>query len=158
MDKISILFVCLGNICRSPSAEAVFKAIIKEKGVEDKFYVDSAGTAGYNAGSPADSRSIAAGKRRGYNLDSISRQFYPSQDFDKFDHIIVMDSANLRDLKRLAETESELSKISMMMEYSTKFDNIDVPDPYYLGLDGFEQVLDILEDSCLFLYKFFTKS
>jgi protein-tyrosine phosphatase len=143
-----ILFVCLGNICRSPSAEAVFNSLIEKNGLEDDFQCDSAGTAAYHAGEPADYRMRQIAKKRAYNLTSISRAVDPEKDFDRFDLIIGMDRQNISDLKSMARNDNDRRKIHLMTDFSKnkKFDS--VPDPYYGGASGFELVLDILEDAC----------
>ncbi len=147
MSKKSILFVCLGNICRSPSAEAVMKAKLREYGLENKYEVDSAGITGYHAGDPADSRMRIHAQKRNYDLTSISRQFIIG-DFDRFDCIIGMDDQNMSDLRELAVSNDDLKKLSRMTDYCTNFTNDSVPDPYYGGASGFELVLDLLEDAC----------
>jgi protein-tyrosine phosphatase len=143
-----VLFVCLGNICRSPSAEAVFNAVIKKNGLEHEISCDSAGTAAYHEGEPADHRMKQFARKRGYELTSISRPVNPSADFDRFDYIVGMDRMNVRDLKSMARSESDKKKVSLMSEYCTHSKNDSVPDPYYGGASGFELVLDILEDAC----------
>ena len=148
MEKKKILFVCLGNICRSPSAEAVFKGIIKNNGLANQFEVDSAGTSGWHAGESADQRMQSHAVKRGYNLTSLSRKFNPHTDFDHFDMIIGMDDSNIQNLKRMARNGQDLKKIYKMTDFSRKFDYDEVPDPYYGGSSGFELVLDLLEDSC----------
>lgn len=148
-----ILFVCLGNICRSPSAEAVFNAMIGRDGLVKELQCDSAGTAAYHVGERADYRMRQFGLKRGYNLTSISRAFDPKNDFDRFDYIIGMDRQNVCDLKNVARNESERKKIHLMTDFciSKKYDS--VPDPYYGGDAGFELVLDILEEACAGLIK-----
>lgn len=148
-----VIFVCLGNICRSPSGEAVFNKIVESNSKEDNFYVDSAGTSAYHAGEKADTRMISHGVKRGYNFISRSRQFI-RDDFNNFDIIIAMDSSNYKDILGLDSGNKYKSKVFMMTDFSTNFKGQDVPDPYYGGADGFEIVLDILEDSCLGLYKY----
>jgi protein-tyrosine phosphatase len=145
--KKRILFVCLGNICRSPSAEAVFKAQVARAGLSRDFEIDSAGTGPWHAGKPADRRMQQHAMKRGYDLTSIARQFNPSVDFDHFDMIIAMDDENVRDLRQLARDEQDLLKISKMTEFSKIYNYKFVPDPYYGGEDGFELVLDLLEDA-----------
>jgi len=143
-----VLFVCLGNICRSPSAEAVFNSLIEKYELAGKVQCDSAGTAAYHAGEPADYRMRQFGKKRGYNLTSISRPFNALLDFDHFDFIIGMDRQNVRDLKACVRNESDLRKIYLMTDFCVKSKYDSVPDPYYGGAAGFELVLDILEDAC----------
>ena len=143
-----ILFVCLGNICRSPSAEAVMNALIRQQGLEEDIICDSAGILDYHAGEPADQRMQAHAIKRGYLLNSISRPINPDIDFDKFDMIIGMDNQNIKDLKSLARTPDDRNKIYMMTDFCWNHDYKQIPDPYYGGEQGFEFVLDILEDAC----------
>ena len=146
--KKRILFVCLGNICRSPSAEAIMKYYVKERGLEEQYYIDSAGISGYHSGDPADRRMQSHAIRRGYDLTSLSRKFYPDADFSDFDMIIGMDDQNIRDLQRMATSEEEKNKIFKMTDFCQRFSYRDsVPDPYYGGDSGFELVLDLLEDA-----------
>ncbi len=152
--KKKILFVCLGNICRSPSAEAVFNAYIKKKGVEEIFEIDSAGTSDYHEGESADQRMQEHAKKRGYNLTSISRPFEPSEDFDNFDLIVAMDDQNYYDLKDKARTLADEQKIVKMADYTSRFNFDHVPDPYFGGSEGFEIVLDLLEDASEGLYEY----
>lgn len=153
MIKKKILFVCLGNICRSPSAEAVFKKLVENKGLAKQFEIDSAGTYAYHAGESADARMMQHASKRNYQLTSISRAFDPQRDFDYFDLIIAMDKDNLYNLRQFARSKEDLKKLSMMTDYSTKFNYDHVPDPYYGGSAGFELVLDLLEDAGEGLYK-----
>ena len=146
--KKSLLFVCLGNICRSPSAEAIFKSMVDREGLGNEIEVDSAGILGVHSGDKADSRMRSHASKRGYSLESISRKFNPTIDFDKFDLIIGMDDENIADLKRMARSESDLQKIHKMTDFSVKFNYSVVPDPYYGGDKGFELVIDLLEDAC----------
>lgn len=148
-----ILFVCLGNICRSSSAEGVMNRLIKEAGRENEFVIDSAGILSYHQGELPDSRMRAHASRRGYNLTHRSRPVR-TEDFYNFDLIIGMDDRNIDDLKDRAPSPAECSKIHRMTEYCTKFTYADhVPDPYYSGAEGFEYVLDLLEDACAGLLK-----
>lgn len=142
-----ILFVCLGNICRSPSAEAVMETLVDEAGLGDKIFCDSAGTYGYHAGEPADSRMRQHAAKRGYDLTSISRALVRA-DFDKFDYIIGMDSKNMSDISKLDFNNQCGDKLYRMTDFCTEIETDAVPDPYYGGADGFEDVLDILEDAC----------
>ena len=145
--KKRILFVCSGNICRSPSAEAIFQNIVANKGLEWQFEIDSAGTGPWHVGEPADNRMRRHARKRGYNLTSIARQFNPAVDFDRFDHIIAMDDENVRSLRSVARNENDLAKISKMTQYSKAFNYKNVPDPYYGGDEGFELVIDLIEDA-----------
>lgn len=145
--EYKILFVCLGNICRSPSAEAVMKKLVKDAGLEKSFFIDSAGIMGYHEGERADDRMRGHAARRGYVLDSISRPVR-TQDFYDFDLIIGMDDRNVDDLKQKAPDLESVAKIHQMTEYSRNKLYDHVPDPYYGGASGFELVLDLLEDAC----------
>lgn len=147
MEKYKVLFVCLGNICRSPSAEAVMKKLVKDAGLEKSIYIDSAGIMGYHEGERADERMRGHAARRGYTLDSISRPVR-MQDFYDFDLIVGMDDRNIDDLKRKAPDLESVAKIHQMTEYSRNKLYDYIPDPYYGGASGFELVLDLLEDAC----------
>ncbi len=150
-----ILFVCLGNICRSPGAEAVMKALVKQEGREGEFFIDSAGLYSGHAGALPDERMRRAAAKRGYCLDSRARTFYPSADFPAFDMIIGMDDQNIAALKRLAENDEERAKICRMTDFCRKPTSYSsVPDPYYEGPEGFELVLDLLEDAVAGLYQY----
>ncbi len=155
MKKYRILFVCLGNICRSPSAEAVFRAYVKKAGKEDLFEIDSAGTSDWHEGERADKRMQKHAVKRGYNLTGRSRPFRSQTDFDRFDLIVAMDDNNYHNLKDQARSIEEENRIVKMTDFSSQFNYDHVPDPYYGGDDGFEVVLDILEDASEGLYKEF---
>lgn len=148
MDKTRILFVCLGNICRSPSAEAVMKSLVQKEGFGDFFEIDSAGIVDAHEGEPADARMKRHAIIRGYHLTSISRPVNPQHDFRHFDMIIGMDDQNISDLMRLAPDETAKKKIFKMTDFSHSGHYGIVPDPYYGGDQGFEMVLDILEEAC----------
>jgi len=148
MNQKKILFVCMGNICRSPSAEAVFAGMIKNRGLAKQFKIDSAGTLAYHVGEGADKRMKSHALKRGYQLTSISRKFNRDNDFDNFDLIIGMDNENIQTLKSKARNEDDLQKICKMTDFRQKWDYDEIPDPYYGGEEGFELVLDLLEDSC----------
>jgi protein-tyrosine phosphatase len=142
MAPTRILFVCLGNICRSPAAEGVFQHLLTEAGLDDRFALDSAGTGAWHEGQPADRRMRQAAARRGIELRSIARQVAPS-DFERFDLIFAMDGSNLRDLEALAPAEHR-HKIRLFRELDPEAPGDDVPDPYYGHADGFDEVLDIV--------------
>jgi protein-tyrosine phosphatase len=143
-----VLFVCLGNICRSPAAEGIFKYITETRGLAGRFKIDSAGTHAYHVGEPADKRMQLHAIKRGYKLTSISRKFNPNTDFDYFDLIIGMDDENIRNLKIKARNDADMMKIHKMTDYRKSFKYEEIPDPYYGGAEGFELVIDLLEDSC----------
>ncbi|KAK6936181.1 Phosphotyrosine protein phosphatase I [Dillenia turbinata] len=151
----SVLFVCLGNICRSPAAEGVFRDLVKKRGIDSNFNIDSAGTIGYHEGDQADPRMRGAARRRGIEITSISRPIRPS-DFIEFDLILAMDQQNRDDILRAFERwkfrealpEDAYKKVRLMCSYCKKHDETEVPDPYYGGPQGFEKVLDLLEDAC----------
>lgn len=147
MKEYKILFVCLGNICRSPAAEGILKRMVREQRLEDKISVDSAGTSGYHDGDLPDHRMRQHGARRGYKFDSLSRRF-TSRDFDRFDVILAMDDSNYHNIMRLAPDLESEKKVYRMVDFSNQFGHDHIPDPYYSGADGFELVLDLLEDAC----------
>ena len=143
-----VLFVCLGNICRSPAAEAIFKQKIKDRDLENLFFVDSAGTGGWHVGNLADPRMRETASLRGVELTSRSRQI-DENDLYEFDHILVMDKDNLHAVKSLTPDplNSCTSKIKLILSYSKDSKLEEVPDPYYGGQDGFDKVLDLLDDA-----------
>ncbi|KAL8158496.1 hypothetical protein V2J09_000033 [Rumex salicifolius] len=162
----SVLFVCLGNICRSPAAEGVFRDLVNKKGFDSQFTIDSAGTIDYHEvqflslflsgqGNPADSRMRLSAKRRGVEITSISRPIRPS-DFNEFDLILAMDKQNRADIlkafsgwkKRHNLPDEASKKVKLMCSYCKRHDEEEVPDPYYGGAQGFEKVLDLLDDAC----------
>lgn len=146
-EKLRLLFVCLGNICRSPSAEGVMKKLVKESGLEHEIEIDSAGILSIHQGELPDPRMRKHASDRGYLLDSRSRPVKIA-DFYNFDLIIGMDDQNIQDLKKLAPDLESSSKIHRMSEYLITHVYDHIPDPYYGGAEGFELVLDLLEDAC----------
>ena len=147
-NKITrILFVCLGNICRSPAADGIMHHLVAEDGSGDFIEIDSAGTYGGHAGELPDPRMRSAASARGYKLTHRSRKFR-EEDFLEFDRIIVMDDYNYETVHRLAPSRAHAEKIYRMSEFFTRRDYDHVPDPYYEGRDGFELVLDMLEEGC----------
>lgn len=147
-----LLFVCLGNICRSPAAEAVMQRQVEQAGCADRFEIDSAGTYGGHAGEGADPRMQRAAAKRGYRLTSRSRRIRV-EDFERFDRIIVMDDVNYEQVHRMAPDRESAQKIYRMVEFCRHHQATYVPDPYYEGAEGFEIVLDLLEDACQGLYE-----
>lgn len=155
--KKKILFVCLGNICRSPAAQTIFQTFVDEKGMKNDFQVDSAGLYGGHAGELPDSRMRSHAYRRGYRLDHRSRQVKMS-DFDDFDLIVAMDDNNYYNLRDLAPTFEAQNKIVRMIDFVKGYPQYHfVPDPYYEGSEGFELVLDLLEDGCRNLLEHLTE-
>ncbi len=148
MKKISVLFVCLGNICRSPAAEAIFISLLKNKGLTDGFIVDSAGTGSWHVGKKADSRMRSAAERRDIDILTRARQI-TSKDFDEFNYILAMDDSNFRNIQDLRNRTSstDFASIKKIQEFRSVFDEQEVPDPFFGGDEGFDYVLDILEDS-----------
>ncbi|MGM9804205.1 MAG: low molecular weight protein-tyrosine-phosphatase [Muribaculaceae bacterium] len=146
--KIKVLMVCLGNICRSPAAQGVLQAMVDARGLTEHFVIDSAGTYGGHAGDLPDARMRRHASRRGYNLTHRARRV-TSSDFEEFHYIVAMDEGNRRTLTQMAATVEECNKIVMMGKFIKRYPHYDyVPDPYYEGAEGFELVLDLLEDSC----------
>ena len=148
MNKISVLFVCLGNICRSPAAEAIFINLLENKRLTDGFIVDSAGTGSWHIGKKADFRMRIAAERRDINILSRARQII-SKDFEKFNYIIAMDDSNFRNIQDLKNRTSstDCASIKKIQNFRLVFNEQEVPDPYFGGDEGFDKVLDILEDS-----------
>ncbi len=146
-EKTKILFVCLGNICRSPLAEGVFRHKVRERGMEERFEIDSAGTASYHVGSPPDARSTRVARARGIELNGCARQLTP-QDLHRFDYVIAMDGENLGDVQRLHSRAGGSARVHRLREWDPRPNGLDVPDPYYGGPRGFEEVHDIVDRSC----------
>lgn len=141
-----VLFVCAGNICRSPTAEGIFRKRIFEAGLAERVTVDSAGTHGYHVGEPPDPRTQAAAASRGYDLSSLRARKFERADFSSFDLILAMDEDNYAFLARICQP-SEDHKLKLMMDYAVRFREHEVPDPYYGGPGGFERVIDMIEDA-----------
>jgi protein-tyrosine phosphatase len=142
-----LLFVCLGNICRSPAAEGMFLHLLERRDLTAAFEVDSAGTGGWHVGKPADPRMRAAAQRRGIQLPSRARRI-ETDDLQRFDHILTMDAENLAAVRDLAGRRTVRARIAPLTRHCRRFTIAEVPDPYYGGEEGFEQVLDLLEDAC----------
>lgn len=141
-----ILFVCMGNICRSPSAEGVFRKLVRERLPDVDLEIDSAGTHGYHTGSPPDRRSIQAAARRGIDLSGLRARTVTHEDFERFDLILAMDRDNLALLEQRAPA-THRGRIRLIMEFAPGSGAREVPDPYYGGANGFEEVLDLLEEA-----------
>ena len=144
-EKISVLFVCMGNICRSPTAEGVFRHFVNEAGLADQIKTDSAGTHAYHVGEPPDRRATAAAERRGVSLAGIRARRVSDADFERFNYIIAMDEDNQMRLLDQAPEEHH-SKVRLFLSFSSE-DESEVPDPYYGGSAGFERVLDLVESA-----------
>jgi protein-tyrosine phosphatase len=147
---LKLLFVCLGNICRSPTAEGVMRDLVAREGLEDEIEIDSAGTGAWHVGSAPDSRATAAARGRGVTLDGQARKVTPA-DFEEFDLILAMDGSNLNDLRQLAEGEQQRAKVRLLREFDPASEggsDLDVPDPYYGGERGFEDVFDFVRAAC----------
>ncbi|MBE9227013.1 low molecular weight phosphotyrosine protein phosphatase [Phormidium sp. LEGE 05292] len=142
-----LLFVCLGNICRSPSAENIMKHLVNQAGLSKEIICDSAGTSSYHVGSPPDRRMSVAAKLKGIQLVGEARQFQRS-DFEKFDLILAMDKENYRDILAIDRSRQYQDKVKLMCDFCTRHNLKEVPDPYYGGPEGFNQVIDLLLDAC----------
>lgn len=148
-EPVKLLFVCLGNICRSPTAEGVMRHLVEQAGLADGFDLDSAGTGSWHIGDSPDGRSTAAAAARGITLDGRARSV-DGGDFEHYDLILAMDAYNLRDLQAIAPTDEAEAKVRMLRAFDpiSTPDDYDVPDPYYGGPDGFDHVIDLVEAAC----------
>ena len=147
MVKKRILFVCMGNICRSPAVEAIMEKVIADKNLTAKIEVDSAGTIDYHCGEFADSRMIESAESKGYKIDSIARQFDSTIDFTKFDYIVTMDDENFEDISSMDIQNEYHNKLFKVVDFCKTYNLDEIPDPYFSGQAGFEHVLEILEDA-----------
>src|SRR5271157_2363721 len=145
---IRVCFVCLGNICRSPTAEGVFRRLVSTANLSQKFEIDSAGTGTYHVGESPDARDRTVARRRGYDLTGTARQFQRS-DFARFDYVLAADDNNLRALRKLAPSDEARCRVHLLREFdATAAPGAEVPDPYYGGPAGFDEVIDICERAC----------
>jgi len=144
---IKVLFVCTGNICRSPTAEGVFRRMVDEAGLAGRISADSAGTEGFHAGESPDPRAAEAARGRGYPIDDLRARQVRARDFESFDLILAMDRGHLGQLRRQCPPE-RIGRVKLFLEYAPWAGSSDVPDPYYGGPDGFARVLDLIEAGC----------
>ena len=152
----SVLFVCMGNICRSPTAEGVFRHHAEQAGLIESLHIDSAGTHAYHVGEPADHRAQAAAERRGISLEGIYARRVKSDDYERFDYILAMDEDNLARLRRDSPEEHQ-RKLRLFLEFAETHER-EVPDPYYGGTAGFEHVLDLVEEASRGLLEALTRT
>ena len=143
---IKVLFVCMGNICRSPTAHGVFQSLVEKEGLRSAIQVDSAGTHSYHIGSPPDLRSQATAQSRGIDLAGLCARRFVTTDFTEFDYLLGMDHANLADMLAIKPDDETRARVKLMLEYADKFEQLEVPDPYF-GEDGFDLVFDMIDDA-----------
>jgi protein-tyrosine phosphatase len=143
-SRVKVLFVCLGNICRSPTAEAVLRALAASEARDLMIEIDSAGTAGYHIGAPPDARAQAAARRRGYEMAALRARIVEAEDFEQFDLLLAMDRDNLAALRARAPAARH-ARVRLFLEFAPETGTAEVPDPYYGGANGFEEVLDLVE-------------
>jgi len=143
---VKVLFVCLGNICRSPTAEGVFRRLVEEQGLDDRIQIDSAGTHAYHVGSPPDHRAQAAALQRGIDMSGLRGRQVDEGDFYMFDYVLAMDKSNEYNLLAISPPDHDAT-MCLFMEYAESWSDDEVPDPYYGGDAGFERVLDMIEDA-----------
>ncbi|WP_020394529.1 low molecular weight protein-tyrosine-phosphatase [Thiolinea disciformis] len=147
MAAVSVLFVCMGNICRSPTAQGVFEALVRQRGWLEQIQIDSAGTHAYHIGSSPDERSQAAALERGVDLSQQRARQVRSADFEQFNYILAMDRQNFQALQALAANSEQRQRVYLMMDFAQRWQEREVPDPYYGGAQGFQRVLDMVEDA-----------
>ncbi|MFT5085537.1 MAG: protein-tyrosine phosphatase [Lentisphaeria bacterium] len=157
MKPTRVLFVCLGNICRSPTAHGVFEHMVSQEGLSHVINTDSAGTAHWHEGKAPDSRTVAAAKRRGYDLSHLRGRQCKAEDFAGFDYILAMDNHNLSELEQLSPLQYP-GHLGLFLEFATQAQVREVPDPYYGGSDGFNYVVDLVEDACRGLLGYIRKT
>lgn len=152
MKNYSVIFVCLGNICRSPTAEGMFRQVVAQARLHERIRIDSAGTHAYHVGEPPDARAQQVAARRGVDLSALRGRQLTKADLDEFDFVLAMDRSNLADIQTLAG-DHQREKITLFMDFGDRFDEPEVPDPYYGGAKGFEQMLDLITDAAQGLLK-----
>ena len=146
MKPTKVLFVCLGNICRSPTAEGVFQKMVDNAGLSHSIIVDSAGTSGWHINEPPDMRSAAAAAKAGYDLSALRGRKFIREDFENFDYILAMDESNLAEMEAL-KPQDYTGHLGLFLEFAESYDEAEVPDPYYGGGEGFTFVLQLIEDA-----------
>lgn len=151
-EKIGVIFICMGNICRSPTAEAVFRHYVEVEGLADVIHIDSAGTHDYHIGEPPDSRTQRVAKQRGFDMSGLRGRQVEAGDFARFDYVLAMDEANLSILQILRPRDAQ-SHLGLFLAFAERHKEREVPDPYFGGADGFEHVLDLVEDASRGLLK-----
>jgi protein-tyrosine phosphatase len=151
MEPVKILFVCMGNICRSPTAHGVFQALVDKHDLGASIQVESAGTHSYHVGNPPDGRSQATARRRGVDLSGLRARRFVSADFTEYDYLLGMDQANIADMGAI-KPEGASARLQLMLEFSQQYSQLEVPDPYF-GDDGFELVFDMIDDASLGLLR-----
>lgn len=145
-EKVGVIFICMGNICRSPTAEAVFRRYVEQAELASHIHIDSAGTHDYHIGAAPDPRTQQAARQRGYDMSKLRGRQVEATDFARFDYVLAMDMANLSILERLRPRDAQ-SHLGLFLEFAARHIEREVPDPYYGGADGFERVLDMVEDA-----------
>lgn len=146
MNSVKVLFVCMGNICRSPTAQGVFEKLVDEHALGGQIQIDSAGTHAYHVGEPPDARATEAARRRGVSLDKQRARRFNAADFEEFDYVLAMDSSNYADMSALCPPEHS-ARLRLFLEFTQATGLTEVPDPYYGGATGFERVLDMIEEA-----------
>lgn len=152
MKQVKVLFVCMGNICRSPTAEGVFIELVERAGLRQNIVIDSAGTHSYHVGSCPDSRAQATAQTRGFDLSALRARKFTAEDFLDFDYVLAMDKDNLRDMQSIMPAGA-CAECRLFMDFATDHSQVEVPDPYYGGPSGFERVFDMVEDAAAGLLK-----
>lgn len=147
MKKAHVLFVCLGNICRSPTAHGIFREMVRQENLSQIIHVDSAGTSGWHIDEPPDKRTCAAAKNRGFDLSDLRGREFIRDDFSNFDYILAMDKNNLAEIKRLQPSDYG-GHVGLFLEFSGQSHYLEVPDPYYGGSHGFQTVFDLVKQGC----------
>jgi protein-tyrosine phosphatase len=145
MSNVKVLFVCMGNICRSPTAQGVFEALVEEAQLTGRIQIDSAGTHAYHVGNPPDPRASEAASRRGIDLGRQRARRVEAADFESFDYVVAMDRSNLDDLQAICP-DAQRDKLCLLLDFARHLSHQEVPDPYYGGAQGFERVLDLVEE------------